>query len=66
MRMTVHSPGFTMAPIDAGAVAHLPELHRETRAVLVADLVESVRLVAEDEDEAVRRWKTFGEHATGI
>lgn len=48
-----------MVSTSVGIAADLPELHRERRAVLVADLVESVRLVAEDEEDAVRRWTAF-------
>src|SRR5678815_4668731 len=48
-----------MVSTGVGIAADLPELHRERRAVLVADLVESVRLIAEDEEDAVRRWTAF-------
>jgi len=35
------------------------ELHRVRRAVLVADVVESVRLLHADEADAIRRWRRF-------
>jgi class 3 adenylate cyclase/TolB-like protein len=35
---------------------------RVVRTVLVVDLVESVRLIQEDEEGAVRRWRAFVEH----
>lgn len=34
-------------------------LHRAQRTILVADLVESVRLVDEDEEGTIRRWRGF-------
>lgn len=36
-----------------------PELHRERRALVVVDVVESVRLMQEHEDEFIDRWRRF-------
>ncbi len=46
---------------DAHSDEHAPLLvgRRLTRAVLVVDLVESVRLIEEDEHGAVQRWRGF-------
>jgi len=38
------------------------QLERTLRAVLVVDLVESVRLIEEDEDGAIRRWRRTVDH----
>jgi len=41
-----------------------PEVHlaRSARAVLVVDLVESVRLIEENEEDAIRRWRRLVDH----
>lgn len=39
--------------------------HRVLRTVLVADLVESVRLMEEDEDGAIQRWRGLVERVVG-
>ena len=41
-----------------------PALRRERRALVVVDVVESVRLMIEDEEDAVRRWQRFVDHVT--
>ena len=37
----------------------LPELHRARRAIVVVDVVESVRLMQEDESGFIDRWRRF-------
>jgi hypothetical protein len=37
----------------------LPELHRARRAIVVVDVVESVRLMQEDEAGFIERWRRF-------
>lgn len=41
-----------------------PVLQRASRAIVVADLVESVRLIEEDEEGTVRRWQSFVSHVS--
>jgi adenylate cyclase len=44
-----------------------PALRRASRTVVVADVVESVRLMAQDEDGTIRRWQAFvGEVVTRL
>jgi adenylate cyclase len=44
-------------PLDAG-------IERVVRTVLVADVVESVRLMQEDEAGTIQRWRAFVDHVT--
>ncbi len=41
------------------------QLERTARAVLVVDLVESVRLMEEDEEDAIRRWRRLVDNIEG-
>ena len=36
-----------------------PELHRVRRAIVVIDIVESVRLMLQHEDEVIEQWRHF-------
>jgi len=49
------------APADSAATEHLI-VQRVRRAVVVVDLVESVRLMLTDEVEAIERWRRFVHH----
>lgn len=40
-----------------------PALHRKTQVLLVLDVVESVRLMEQDQDNFVRRWQQLVQHA---
>lgn len=40
-----------------------PALHRKTQVLLVMDVVESVRLMEQDQDNFVRRWQQLVQHA---
>lgn len=45
----------------------LPEnMSRSTKVLLVMDVVESVRLMEQDEDDFVRRWQQLVQHAEQI
>lgn len=50
---------------SAGAARQEGDLRRAFRTVLVADVVEFVRLVELDEDATIRRWKLFTDHLIG-
>ena len=44
-----------------------PALRRASRTVVVVDVVESVRLMEQDEDDTIRRWQSFvGEVVTRL
>ena len=43
-------------------IAVAVDIESVVRAILVVDVVESVRLMQEDEQGAVRRWRTFADH----
>src|SRR5262249_43336462 len=49
---TIMSEPVTSAPI-------WPELHRSRRAIVVVDVVESVRLMQAHEDDHIDRWRRF-------
>nr|WP_269117389.1 adenylate/guanylate cyclase domain-containing protein [Ramlibacter monticola] len=42
-----------------GSTEHAPRLTRSTKVIAVADVVESVRLMEQDEQEFIRRWQSF-------
>lgn len=47
-------------PLTPGEdTGHWPELHRERRALVVVDVVESVRLMQQHEDDFIARWRRF-------
>ena len=43
-----------------------PHMNRSTKVLLVMDVVESVRLMEQDEDDFVRRWQQLVQHAERI
>ena len=49
-------------PVITEALPSVVELARVVRTVLVVDVVESVRLMQEDEAGTVQRWRSFVDH----
>src|SRR5205814_2755191 len=65
MRMTPLRTRNTMS--GTSSEAQWPMFRRAARTVVVVDLVESVRLIEQDEEDTVRRWQTFvGEVVTTL
>jgi class 3 adenylate cyclase len=58
MRMPEPRKAFIMDP-SAEQPAAWPDLLRVRRAIVVVDMVESVRLMREHEDEVIDRWRRF-------
>jgi adenylate cyclase len=65
MRMTIAPARSTMT--ETSSPAQWPVFRRAARTVVVVDVVESVRLYEEDEEDTVRRWQAFvGEVVTRL
>jgi adenylate cyclase len=58
MLMTADANTTSMCPTDENA-STWPDLIRERKAILVADVVESVRLMQQDESDTIDRWRRF-------
>lgn len=59
MRMTLALISKTMTPDHEEDGSPWAELKRERRALVVVDVVESVRLMQSHEDDVIRRWRRF-------
>lgn len=57
--MKANTPALSMVPLSPLPDKAWPELQRQRRALLVADVVESVRLMLDDEPGQIERWRRF-------
>ncbi len=59
MRMQPKATVVTIEPEPPSASTEWPELRQQRRAIVVVDVVESVRLMQANEADVIDRWRRF-------
>jgi adenylate cyclase len=59
MRMKLPANDVTIAPDSSTSLPEWPELRRQRKAIVVVDVVESVRLMQANEADVIDRWRRF-------